>query len=251
MQRLWDWRVRHRPVRSGASRLLIALLIVALPACGAFAEENEPTPEASPVTSLANADIESGCWRVAQRQQPGGGETAGMKQWNAPPAMILDESKAYQAVLETNKGSFTIDLNQEAAPKTVNNFVCLAKAGYFDGSPFHRILSGFVIQGGDPTGTGRGGPGYQFEDEPVVGEYVKGTVAMANAGPNTNGSQFFVVLDDLRNQLGKNYTIFGNVSAGIDVVDAIASTPTRANERGEPSVPTEPVTLERVTINES
>lgn len=176
---------------------------------------------------------------------------AEIKQWSAPPAMILDESKQYQAVLDTNKGSFTIDLNQEAAPNTVNSFVCLAKAGYFDGSPFHRILSGFVIQGGDPTGTGRGGPGYQFDDEPVVGDYLKGTVAMANAGPNTNGSQFFVVLGDLRGQLGKNYTIFGNVSQGIDVVDAIAATPTRPNERGEPSVPTEPVTLERVTINES
>ncbi len=108
-----------------------------------------------------------------------------------------------------------------------------------------------MIQGGDPTGTGSGGPGYRFQDEPVVRDYERGTLAMANAGPNTNGSQFFVVLDDLRGQLPKNYTIFGRVVSGMDVVDDIARTPTRVGPNGrEKSTPTEPVTLEKVTISE-
>jgi cyclophilin family peptidyl-prolyl cis-trans isomerase len=134
---------------------------------------------------------------------------------------------------------------------TVNNFVCLAEDGYYNNTPFHRIVSGFVIQGGDPTGTGSGGPGYQFNDEPVSKDYEKGILAMANAGPNTNGSQFFIVLDDLRGRLPKNYTIFGRVTSGQDVVDAIARTPTAVGRSGEKSTPTEPVTLEDVSISES
>jgi cyclophilin family peptidyl-prolyl cis-trans isomerase len=226
--------------------------VVFIAACGAFGQESIQAPEVTPTVSSANADIESGCWRAAQRQPAGGGgETGTMKQWSSPPEMILEDNVSYEAVLQTNKGTFTIDLDKGAAPKAVNNFVCLAKAGYFDNTPFHRIVQGFVIQGGDPTGMGSGGPGYRFDDEPVTGDYVKGTVAMANAGPNTNGSQFFVVLDDLRGQLQKNYTIFGSVGEGMEVVDEIASTPTRANERGERSVPTEDVILQQVTINES
>ncbi len=173
------------------------------------------------------------------------------QQWSAPPEMQIDPEASYKATMNTNKGSFTIELLPGEAPKTVNNFVCLARAGYFDGTPFHRILDGFVIQGGDPTGTGTGGPGYRFEDEPVTREYVTGTVAMANAGPNTNGSQFFVVLADLQGRLPKNYTIFGQVSEGLDVVEQLGKTPTTVNARGEKSVPTEPVTLESVTVEES
>lgn len=173
------------------------------------------------------------------------------KQYAAPPEMKVDPAKTYTATLQTNKGTITAELYPQDAPMTVNNFVCLADDGYYNNTPFHRIVSGFVIQGGDPTGTGSGGPGYRFNDEPVSKDYEKGILAMANAGPNTNGSQFFIVLDDLRGRLPKNYTIFGRVTSGLEVVDAIANTPTAVGRSGEKSTPTEPVTLESVSIAES
>jgi cyclophilin family peptidyl-prolyl cis-trans isomerase len=173
------------------------------------------------------------------------------KQYAKPPAMQIDQAKTYTGTMQTNKGTIDFELYPKDAPETVNNFVCLAEDGYYNGTPFHRIVKGFVIQGGDPTGTGAGGPGYKFADEPVTKEYERGTLAMANAGPNTNGSQFFIVLDDLRGKLPKNYTIFGRVTGGLDVVDAIASVPTKVGSSGEKSSPTEPVTLEQVTISDS
>ncbi len=176
---------------------------------------------------------------------------ANRKQWSQPFDMTLEQGKRYTGSLETNKGTIEVEFFPEDAPATVNNFVSLAREGYYDGTPFHRIVKGFVIQGGDPTGTGSGGPGYQFADEPVSREYEQGILAMANAGPNTNGSQFFIVLEDLRGSLPKNYTIFGKVTGGMDVVRAIAATPTRRGRSGENSTPTEEVTLNRVSIAES
>ena len=173
-----------------------------------------------------------------------------MQQWSQPFDMTLGDSGRYSAVLETSKGTVKVEFFHADAPLAVNNFLNLAKNGFYDGTPFHRILSGFVIQGGDPTGTGRGGPGYQFADEPISRDYERGTLAMANAGPNTNGSQFFVVLADLGGQLPKNYTIFGRVTEGIEVVDQIAAVPTKRGAGGEMSSPTEAVTLERVTVEE-
>lgn len=173
------------------------------------------------------------------------------KQYAQAPAMTIDQNKTYTAKLETNKGEITVELYPKDAPIAVNNFVCLAEDGYYNDTPFHRIVKGFVIQGGDPTGTGAGGPGYQFKDEPVTKDYDRGILAMANAGPNTNGSQFFIVLEDLRGKLPKNYTIFGKVTGGMDVVDAIAETPTKKGRGGENSTPTEPVTLESVTVTAS
>ena len=173
------------------------------------------------------------------------------KQYSAQPAMRLDPDKTYTATLGTSKGTIDVELFPEDAPITVNNFICLAEDGYYDRTPFHRHVKGFVIQGGDPTGTGTGGPGYRLDDEPVRTDYERGTLAMANAGPNTNGSQFFIVLADLRGRLPKNYTIFGRVTEGLDVVDAIADTPTVVGRSGENSTPTEPVTLETVTITAS
>jgi cyclophilin family peptidyl-prolyl cis-trans isomerase len=172
------------------------------------------------------------------------------QQWKDAPAMTIDAEKRYTATLETNKGAVEVEFFPKDAPNTVNNFICLARAGYFDGTPFHRIVSGFVIQGGDPTGTGTGGPGYRFADEPISRDYDKGTLAMANAGPNTNGSQFFIVLDDLKGKLQKNYTIFGQVIDGQDVVDQIGQTNVGRSPSGEMSAPTESVTLEKVTVHE-
>jgi len=144
------------------------------------------------------------------------------KQWNTPPAMAIDQKKAYKVKMETDKGLIELDLYPQHAPKTVNNFVFLAREGFYDGVAFHRVIANFVIQGGDPTGTGRGGPGYRFEDEtrgnPLRHE--KGAISMANAGPNTNGSQFFITHSPQPHLDGK-HTVFGKVVVGQDVVDAI------------------------------
>lgn len=144
------------------------------------------------------------------------------KQWSSAPAMQIDPKKKYTATIETTRGTIVIELAPEHAPKTVNNFVFLAKEGYYDGIAFHRVISNFMIQGGDPTGTGRGGPGYKFEDE-TRGNPLKHTskvISMANAGPNTNGSQFFITHAPQPHLDGK-HTVFGTVTQGADVVDAI------------------------------
>ncbi|MDX1467896.1 MAG: peptidylprolyl isomerase [Acidimicrobiia bacterium] len=166
------------------------------------------------------------------------------KQYSSAPDLTIDPSKSYTATLETNRGEIVIDLDAQRSPLTVNNFVFLAKEGFYDGVIFHRVIEGFMIQGGDPSGTGRGGPGYRFRDE-IEGEgtYEKGTVAMANAGPNTNGSQFFIMHTDY--PLPHNYTIFGQVSSGQEVVDDIASTETGAGDR-----PIEDMVIGKVTITE-
>lgn len=142
------------------------------------------------------------------------------KQYSKQPEMQIETNRTYKVTLKTNKGDIKLELNPAEAPMTVNNFVTLARDGFYDGVTFHRVVPGFVIQGGDPTGTGRGGPGYQFKDEPVKRPYRAGTVAMANAGPNTNGSQFFICLED-QGGLPPNYTIFGDTISGMDVVRSI------------------------------
>ncbi len=139
------------------------------------------------------------------------------KRYSAPPAMQIETNRTYRAIIKTNKGDIHLQLNPAEAPMTVNNFVALARDGYYDGVTFHRVVPRFVIQGGDPTGTGSGGPGYKFQDESVRRPYKAGTVAMANAGPNTNGSQFFICLED-QPSLPPNYTIFGDTVSGMDVV---------------------------------
>ena len=172
------------------------------------------------------------------------------KSWTSPPSHQLREGTRYKAVLHTEKGDITIDLDSAASPRTVNNFVFLSREGFYDGVIFHRTIDGFMIQTGDPEGTGRGGPGYRFEDEPVKRRYLAGTVAMANSGPNTNGSQFFIVHNrDVG--LPPNYTIFGQVESGLDVVDEIASAPTKVGPGGENSTPVEPVKILSIDIVES
>ena len=137
------------------------------------------------------------------------------------PAMTIDTDAVYRVTITTDKGTIVADLDARIAPLSVNNFVTLAGDGFYDGLTFHRVEPGFVIQGGCPEGSGRGGPGWRFADEPVQGDYTRGAVAMANAGPDTNGSQFFVCLEDLSGRLPKNYNLFGHVVEGLDVVDAI------------------------------
>jgi peptidylprolyl isomerase len=186
---------------------------------------------------------------LAYRVPPlfGGGPKG--KQWNAPPAMAIDPGRRYSATLRTSEGDLIVDLLAEDAPRTVNNFVFLACERYYDGVPFHRIIKDFMVQTGDPTGSGTGGPGYRFADEPVRLRYTKGIVAMANAGPNTNGSQFFIVHGRTVN-LPPNYTIFGRVREGLEVLDKIAETPVAAAPGGERSRPQREVRLESVSIDE-
>ena len=169
------------------------------------------------------------------------------KQWNSPPEMVIDPSKRYTAQMETSMGSLTISLDPVAAPKTVNNFVFLAREGYYDGVIFHRIIQGFVIQGGDPTGTGRGGPGYRFEDElPAPGRYEIGSLAMANAGPNTNGSQFFIISGPSGAGLPPQYSLFGKVVKGLEVVDQMEKVRTGPGDK-----PVDDVVIQSVTITEA
>ena len=166
------------------------------------------------------------------------------------PKLAIDGTKTYTVSFETSMGNVEAELYPDTAPMAVNNFVFLAREGFFDGVIFHRIIPGFVVQGGDPTGTGTGGPGYKFKDEPIPAHrnYEKGTLAMANAGPNTNGSQFFICLDDLTTggKLPKNYTIFGKVTSGMDVVDRMAQARTGPGDR-----PMQDITMTQVTVNEN
>jgi cyclophilin family peptidyl-prolyl cis-trans isomerase len=172
-----------------------------------------------------------------------------MAQWPNSPEIIIDSEKSYSASIKTNKGEITVELFAKEAPVTVNNFVFLSREGFYNGVKFHRIISGFMIQTGDPTGTGRGGPGYRFNDEPVTRDYLRGTLAMANAGPNTNGSQFFIMHND--NPLPKNYTIFGSTTDGFDTIDAIANSPVTTGASGESSSPLEELLINEIVISEN
>ena len=135
----------------------------------------------------------------------------------SPPQMNIDEQLIYRVTLGTNKGTIVMDLDPKLAPNSVNNFVNLARDGYYTGLTFHRVVPEFVIQGGCPEGTGTGGPGYRFDDEPVTGDYTLGAVAMANSGPNTNGSQFFICIDDCQSKLAPAYNLFGHVTSGMEI----------------------------------
>jgi peptidylprolyl isomerase len=174
------------------------------------------------------------------------GSSEQRQKFAAAPPMIIDPAKTYTASMVTSKGTMEILLDPLASPVTVNSFVYLARWHYYDGIVFHRVIPGFVLQGGDPTGTGAGGPGYRFDDElPKPGRYEVGSLAMANAGPNTNGSQFFIISGPDGVRLPPLYALFGKVVKGLDVVATI-------NDLGSGSgKPREDVVIESVTITES
>lgn len=168
-----------------------------------------------------------------------------MMRFDAEPAMAIDQQKRYTATMVTSKGTVVIELDAVNAPRTVNSFVFLSRHGYYDGVAFHRIIPGFVVQGGDPEGTGRGGPGYRFPDElPKPGRYQIGSLAMANAGPDTNGSQFFIISGPDGAALPPQYSLFGSVVSGGDVVAALDAVGTRSGK------PSEQVVIETVSIEE-
>jgi cyclophilin family peptidyl-prolyl cis-trans isomerase len=246
---------RTATIAKWAAVTIICTLL--LSACGTkYADKgstlsgNQGTPQtgSQPPASQQTPPTSSAQPPANNAQQP-----TAKKSWTTPPPMSIDPNKTYQATVTTSKGTFKIDLFAKDAPKTVNNFVFLAKEGFYNDVIFHRIIASFMLQTGDPKGTGSGGPGYKFEDElKSPYKYEPGIVAMANAGPNTNGSQFFICSGDDSKNLNSmpNYTIFGKVSEGMDVIATIASTPVTVGPSGERSSPTEKVTIQSVAITE-
>jgi peptidylprolyl isomerase len=176
---------------------------------------------------------------------PFDGSAPKQQKFSEPPEMGIDPDKRYTAKMDTSMGELVIALDAAKAPKTVNNFVFLALNHYYDGVIFHRIINGFVCQGGDPEGSGRGGPGYRFEDElPKPGEYEVGSLAMANAGPNTNGSQFFLISGPDGARLPPSYSLFGKVVKGLEIVDAMQKVPTGGGDRPKSDVVINAVTID-------
>ena len=206
--------------RYGTAVLLLTAVAALLTAAAACSDDEETTPTATPRGTAT----------------PGSAATTGPAagQFATPPAMAIDPAKSYVAVLETDKGTIRIKLLPDIAPQTVNSFVFLTRQGYFDGVTFHRVLPGFVAQGGDPTGTGRGGPGYRLPDEFSDRPIDKGTVAMANTGqPNSGGSQFFITYSRQQRLDGK-YTVFGEVIEGMDVAEKLTPRDPDTNPNAPP-----------------
>ena len=216
------------------------------------AEEETTFEDANKMLKNRLDDIASGKTKpgeaAATSSEQSVGTSSNNNSANMPP-MIIDKTKNYTAILHTEAGDIEIALIADKTPITVNNFVYLCKEGFYNNTVFHRAIKGFMIQGGDPKGDGTGGPGYKFDDEKFEGEYTRGTVAMANSGANTNGSQFFIMHADVG--LPKNYVIFGHVVSGMEAVDKIAEAPVRMNDYGtEKSVPLNPVKITSVDIIE-
>jgi cyclophilin family peptidyl-prolyl cis-trans isomerase len=199
-----------------------------------------------PLVSVRSGGAHTGSVRAMATPFPAlDGSAPKQQKFSSAPELGIDPSKRYTATMSTSMGDIVIALDPIKAPKTVNSFVFLALHHYYDGIIFHRIINGFVCQGGDPTGTGRGGPGYQFEDElPRAGQYEIGSVAMANAGPNTNGSQFFLISGPSGAGLPPQYSLFGKIVKGLDVLDAMQRVSTDRNDR-----PHEDVVINSVTID--
>jgi cyclophilin family peptidyl-prolyl cis-trans isomerase len=213
----------HRLARRAAWPAAAAAIAVLMAACAATPAV--PTvPPATPTPSPIVTPDTSGCPTVA------------------PDPLAAGETRTI--VIETAKGAITIKVEADLGPLAAGNFVALAGCGFYEGVVFHRLVPGFVIQGGDPTGTGGGGPGYEFPNDPVTVPYVRGVVAMANAGRDTNGSQFFIVLAD--SSLDPDYSVFGRVTAGMEAVDAIAAMP---NSGGQANAAIDPVAMDAVTVS--
>jgi cyclophilin family peptidyl-prolyl cis-trans isomerase len=220
---------------------LVVLLVALLTACGG-SDDGPEVAEPRPVTSPAGEVCDG----------PAPAVDAEPRSYDGPPEQTIDPTATYVATLETSCGDIVIALDARRAPIAVNNFVFLARAGFYDGLTFHRVVAGFVIQGGDPEGTGQGGPGYLFEDELPTDGYPPGSVAMANAGPDTNGSQFFIVTGDA-SALANDYTRFGEVTRGLDVARRIESFADPQADPADPAAqePTEEIYLDQVLIAES
>jgi cyclophilin family peptidyl-prolyl cis-trans isomerase len=216
-----------------ATLIVIAIISLILTATGVF---NSSSSKKATVSA-------AGCPKAD-------GSSPHTTSFTAAPPMCIDSSKTYTATMKTSQGTITLALDAKAAPKTVNNFVVLARYHFYDGLIFHRVVPDFVLQGGDPQGNGQGGPGYKFADElPKAGAYKTGSLAMANSGPNTNGSQFFILVSDNGGkQLQPLYSLFGQVSGGMDTVSKIAALGVPGSSDGAPK---ERVTIDSLAIAES
>ncbi|MEI2654031.1 MAG: peptidylprolyl isomerase [Microthrixaceae bacterium] len=247
---------RKRFVTIGSVTVVLALLIAGAIALGG---DDDSTDAADSPTTTAAADAttvapgETTTTTAFVEAEPGSaecpkadGSSDRKDSFDGPPKMCIDAAKKYTAKVATSEGDFEITLDAAKAPKTVNNFVFLSRYHFYDSLIFHRIIKDFMFQGGDPQGTGMGGPGYDFGDElPQAGEYQKYSVAMANSGPNTNGSQFFVITGDQGVGLPPSYSLFGQVTSGTDVADKIGLVETATGDK-----PVKDVTIEKVTIEE-
>jgi cyclophilin family peptidyl-prolyl cis-trans isomerase len=232
-----------------ASLVLGTILIISL---NKIKPQNDTLVENDSLNQLDNIDnsnandVEQLIPNQVQEQDYSMPATLSANQALSKPEMMIDVNKTYLVTLNTDQGSIVIELDTQHTPITSNNFVYLAEKGFYNNTTFHRVIDGFMIQGGDPLGDGTGSPGYRFADEDFVGEYQRGTVAMANSGPNTNGSQFFIMHEDY--QLPKDYVIFAKVVEGIEVVDTIATAPVEINLSGEKSRPVNPVVIESAVV---
>ena len=233
---------RRRPTVRTALGVLALAAPLALAGCGSDDSGSDSatsgsSSDSSDSSSEAAADVEC---------PPAEGTEERTTEFASAPPMCLTPGADYTAVITTDAGEVTVDLLEDKAPETVNNFVFLARNHFYDGITFHRVIPGFMIQGGDPQGTGAGGPGYDFDDElPAAGEYEIGSMAMANAGPNTNGAQFFIVTGDAGVALPPSYSLFGIVTEGMETVTAIEDD---GSAQGAPSTTH---TIESVQIIES
>jgi cyclophilin family peptidyl-prolyl cis-trans isomerase len=239
---------RPRPSLTAALALLVVGILVTA-ACGGSDDGADGTGAAAATTAAATtstAPADGTCTERAPDPPPD------PQSYPAPPPQTIDTSRAYTATLTTSCGDILIALDAAGAPMTVNNFVFLARQGFYDGLTFHRVVAGFVIQGGDPTGTGSGDAGYAFDDELPGDGYPSGAVAMANSGPNTNGSQFFIVTGD-GSLLPNDYSRFGQVTSGLDVAQRIEGFADPDADPGDPASqkPTQPIYIYTVTITES
>ena len=246
---------RNRAIVSGFLALLLILGVATLVGGGGDGQSTDVATDATTDTTAAAAPVEL-------PKAPGGqaisgdtpcpnpdGSSPRTTRFAKPPPTCIAPGRTYTAEIRTNMGTMAVALDPRAAPTTVNNFVVLARYHYFDGISFHRIIPGFVIQGGDPEVSGRGGPGYQIADElPQPGQYKVGSLAMANSGPNTNGSQFFIITGDQGVALPPQYSLFGQVTEGLDVVQKIDGVGSPNSQQGRP---TAVVTMQSVTIKES
>ena len=227
--------------------LTLLLIALSLVACSTPEEEPTPTaiPDVIPTPRIADTPTPPVIGTpTPQREESASGRI--VRQYAAPPQMTIDTEGDYTADIQTNQGTISVELFAEDAPITVNNFVFLAQQGFYDGVVFHRVIPQFMIQGGDPTGTGGGGPGYRFQDEiaPSLSFDSAGILAMANAGPNTNGSQFFITVAATPHLTG-GHTIFGKVIAGQEIADAISTARADRNNR-----PMEEVVIQHIEIKE-
>jgi cyclophilin family peptidyl-prolyl cis-trans isomerase len=222
-------------------RKIIVMLLMTAVAVTACAQPVATTP---PTTSKPAASQPTGTTSTTR-------PPVKSLKWSSAPAMTIDTSKTYTATVDTSLGSFKIQLFANETPKTVNNFVFLANQGFYEGIIFHRVIRSFMIQTGDPTGTGSGDPGYKFADElPPKHPYSQYMVAMANSGPNTNGSQFFICTVDDSANLSPSYTLFGQVVEGMDVIQKIAAVQVGpGNSDSQPSRPVNPPYIIKITIN--